>query len=96
LLGSRDRWQRNQPRAEKLDASPPVHLALDRLQSIDVPFDWAIAPPMEDCRFDRQDVSAQSLDKVLQRSDPGRLRAVHPSVEGDGGACLLGWRGGLS
>ena len=78
LLGNRDHWQRNQPSAEEFDAGSPVHLALDRLQSIDVAFDRTIAPSGDDGRFDRQDVPAQSIHKVLQRSDPvACARSIH-------------------
>jgi hypothetical protein len=87
---------RNRPRAEEFDASSPVHLTLDGLQSIDMRFNRAIAPAGDNGRFDGQDIPAQQTDTVLHRSDARRRRAVHPPVEADGGTSLLAGGRGLS
>ena len=70
--------QRNESGAEELHAGPAVHLALDRLQSIDLSLDRPVAPAVGHGRLHRQNVPLQPRLEVLDQAMPlARARSIH-------------------
>jgi hypothetical protein len=51
--------QRNEPRAQQLNPGPAIHLALDRLQPIDLTFHRSVAPFFGDRCVHRENVRPQ-------------------------------------
>ena len=58
-----------------------VHLALWRLQSIDVTFHRTIAPALFDRRLDCTLVLLQRAHKTLHPVDAGRVGLLHPRAQ---------------
>src|ERR1700684_4235696 len=61
------------PGAKELKSSSSVHLPLQRLQSIDVPFGGTIAPNVCDRMFYRRPILLQLANKAIHRRDTGGL-----------------------
>jgi hypothetical protein len=80
-LPEREGRERQEARAQEVDAGAAVRLASQRLQAIDVAFDWAVAPRLRDRAFDRAQVLLQGPDEPLQRKDVGRGRGCQPVVQ---------------
>lgn len=50
--------------------SPPIHLPLQHLQVIDLPFHWAIAPILPHRGFHLRKILLDRPDKAFKRMDP--------------------------
>lgn len=50
--------------AEKVEVCAAVHRAFNQLQSMNVPFDWAVAPGLLKCGKNRCLVAAEVLGEV--------------------------------
>ena len=57
------------PGPKELDAGGPVQLPPQRLQAIDVAFDWAVAPQFGDGAFHRTEIVADDPHEALERVD---------------------------
>src|ERR1700733_8856819 len=86
--------QRNEPRAQQLNPGPAIHLALDRLQPIDLTFYRSVAPFFGDRCFHRENVPPQLVREVANQLDPTGTSSVQPTVQRgnrSGLPLLLGW-----
>src|ERR1700675_141739 len=67
LRAGRLSWGEQEAAAEEIEAGTAKHLALEHLQAVDVPFDWASAPREGHPSFDRVLVLIQPFRKASQR-----------------------------
>jgi hypothetical protein len=82
--------QRNQSGAEELHPGPPVHLSLERLQTIELSLDRPVAPAVGHRRLHRENVPLQPRLEVLDQRDTAGARTIHPLVQRRDGAYRIG------
>ena len=78
LQGRRRLAKRHQSSPEEFDAGPPLQLAIEGFQPIDLPLHLASAPRRGHRRVDRPHVSTQLPHEGLNEIHATRLSAVQP------------------
>jgi hypothetical protein len=63
-------------------AGTPIALAFEQLETIDMPFDGAIAPRQGEPRFDCREILLEALGKAGERLNPARHGLGHPCLQG--------------
>ena len=72
VLCDHEGFERHHASLQQFEPGPAVHLALDRLESVDLPLHWPVAPRCLDGQLDRAVVAAK-VSRVLRRERKGGL-----------------------
>jgi hypothetical protein len=74
-------WQEDALPQER-KAGTPIALAFEQLETIDMPFDGAVAPGQREARFDGREILLEALSKAGERLNPARYGLGHPCLQG--------------